>query len=83
MVTGVIAVGALISAGAGYASYQSGKKEAKTKKNEINRLRGVETEKRMSLIRSQRNQLGKGRSGVNTTSPTGLTSQVKKEEVLG
>ena len=98
MVSGAVAAGAWISANAaaigavgvvagaatGYASMQQGKREANKKKQEIARQRGVAEDKRSSLIRKQRNQLGgKGKKGysVNETGSTGLTTQ--GEETLG
>jgi len=78
----IAAVGTLASSGMGYASYQSGKKEAKSQKNRIADERRAAETKRSSLIRQQRAQLG-GKDGysVNNTSSTGLTQQ--GEETLG
>jgi hypothetical protein len=75
------AVAAVGTAASSYSSMQTAKKSAKKQKAEIARQRGVAEDKRVSLIRQQRNQLGgKGDYSISST-PSGLTDQ--GEETLG
>lgn len=81
-VLGAATVGAI--AGQGFNTYQAGRKQASREKRAIAKEEEIATEKRTSLIRQQRAQLGSGRSGTLVTSPTGYTSQQNKdEETLG
>jgi len=79
-----LGVMAAASVASGFASYQQGKKQAKKQKQEIARQRGVAQDKRSSLIRQQRNQLGgKGDYSIKSSksTPAGYTAQ--GEETLG
>jgi len=73
-----------LMAGQSFNQQQAAKKEAKKTKAEIARQRGVAEEKRGSLIRQQRRQLGGGKGiySLSETGNTGLASQ-SQDEVLG
>lgn len=81
----ITAVGAAATAGTGFASYQSGRQDAKRTKGRLLDQKKEAESKRATLIRQTRNNLGKTKSGLNKTTSTGLTAQVNpsKEETLG
>ena len=79
---GFLTAAAIIGVGLQAKSYTDTRKDAKKQKQEIARQRGVAEDKRGSLIRQQRNQLGSsGGYSINSTGSTGLTQQ--GEETLG